>query len=51
MMEADLYKPRLHVVTDQIFDMYLQEARKQGREIRAATELLLRYSPTLLQMG
>jgi B12-binding domain/radical SAM domain protein len=45
MMHADMYKPILHVVTDEIFNLYLSEARKQGKEIRAVTELLRRYSP------
>ncbi|HNQ30316.1 MAG TPA: methyl-coenzyme M reductase glutamine C-methyltransferase [Methanolinea sp.] len=49
MMEADMYKPRLHVVTDQVFDLYLKEAKKQGNEIRAATDLLFRYSGSNLQ--
>lgn len=49
MMEADMYKPRLHVVTDQVFDIYLKEARKQGAEIRAVTQLLFKYSPSTLQ--
>jgi B12-binding domain/radical SAM domain protein len=44
MMEADVYKPRLHVVTDQVFDLYLKETRKQGAEIRAVTDLLFQYS-------
>ena len=43
MMEADMYKPRLHVVTDKHFDLYLKEARKQGQEIRAVTGLIFRY--------
>jgi B12-binding domain/radical SAM domain protein len=49
MMDADMYKPRLHVVTDQVFDLYLKEARKQGAEIRAVTDLLSRYSESNLQ--
>jgi B12-binding domain/radical SAM domain protein len=43
MMHADLFKPRLHVVTDQIYSTYLQESRKQGSEIRAVTDLLHKY--------
>jgi B12-binding domain/radical SAM domain protein len=43
MMEADMYKPKLHVVTDKLFDLYLHEARKQGQEIRAVTELIFKY--------
>jgi B12-binding domain/radical SAM domain protein len=43
MMHADMYKPVLHVVTDEIFNLYLSEARKQGKEIRAVTELVRRY--------
>jgi len=43
MLHADLYKPILHVTTDAIYDAYLAEAKKQGTEIRAVTELLFRY--------
>lgn len=49
MMDADMYKPRLHVVTDQVFDLYLNEARKQGAEIRAVTDLLFTYAPSHIQ--
>jgi len=49
MMDADMYKPRLHVITDQVFDLYLKEARKQGAEIRAVTDLLYRYYGSNLQ--
>jgi B12-binding domain/radical SAM domain protein len=44
MIEADMHKPRIHIVTDQVFDLYLKETRKQGQEIRAVTELILKYS-------
>ncbi|MFA5332819.1 MAG: methyl-coenzyme M reductase glutamine C-methyltransferase [Methanoregula sp.] len=43
MLHADLCKPVLHVTTDALYDTYLAEAKKQGREIRAVTELLFRY--------
>jgi B12-binding domain/radical SAM domain protein len=43
MMHADTFKPRLHVVTDQVFSTYLRESRNQGSDIRAVTELLLKY--------
>ncbi len=43
MMEADMHKPRLRIVTDEVFDLYLREARKQGVEIRAVTELIRKY--------
>lgn len=43
MMEADVHKPRLHVVTDQVFDLYLKEVRKQGAEIREVTALITKY--------
>ncbi len=42
-LQADMYKPGLHVITDQVFDTYVQEVKKQGREIRDVTELLFRY--------
>lgn len=47
MLQADLYKPGLHPVTDQIYSTYLAEARRQGREIRAVTDLLRRYARCL----
>ena len=43
MMHADMYKPQLHVVTDQVFDGYVKESRKQGSDIRSVTDLLFRY--------
>ncbi len=43
MLHADMFKPGLHVVTDEVFSTYLAEARKQGQDIRAVTELLFRY--------
>ncbi|MFA5331208.1 MAG: methyl-coenzyme M reductase glutamine C-methyltransferase [Methanoregula sp.] len=43
MLHADLCKPVLHITTDAIYDAYLAEAKKQGAEIRAVTELLFRY--------
>jgi B12-binding domain/radical SAM domain protein len=43
MMHADMFKPRLHVVTDQVFSTYLQESRNQGSDIRAVTGLLGKY--------
>ncbi|ABN56324.1 MULTISPECIES: methyl-coenzyme M reductase glutamine C-methyltransferase [Methanoculleus] len=44
MMHADLFRPQLRLVTDEVYNTYLAEARKQGRDIRAATELILRYA-------
>ena len=43
-MHADLFKPGLHVVTDQIFSAYLAEVRKDGETVRKATELIRRYA-------
>jgi B12-binding domain/radical SAM domain protein len=43
MMHADMFKPGLHVVTDDIFNLYLAEARQQGKDIRAVTDLLFKY--------
>lgn len=40
---ADMYKPLLHVVTDQVFSFYLAEARKQGEDVRRATALIEKY--------
>lgn len=42
-LHADLYKPALHVTTDQIFDTYLKAVKIQGREIRSVTDLLFKY--------
>jgi len=44
MLHADMFKPILHVTTDQVFSTYLEEVKKQGAEIRSVTELLLRYN-------
>lgn len=44
MLHADMFKPVLHVTTDQVFSTYLEEVKKQGAEIRSVTELLLRYN-------
>jgi B12-binding domain/radical SAM domain protein len=43
MIEADMHRPRLRVLTDQVFDLYLKESRKQGVEIRAVTDLIAKY--------
>ena len=43
MLHADMCKPVLHLVTDDTFSAYLQEARRQGSDIRAVTDLLRRY--------
>jgi len=42
-MHADMYKPGLHVVTDELFNTYLTGVRNDGNEVRAATELLFKY--------
>ncbi|WOF15543.1 TIGR04014 family B12-binding domain/radical SAM domain-containing protein [Methanoplanus sp. FWC-SCC4] len=42
-MHADMYKPNLHVITDQIFNAYLAGVRKDGNDVRNATELLFKY--------
>ncbi|MBP7410769.1 methyl-coenzyme M reductase glutamine C-methyltransferase [Methanoculleus sp. 10] len=46
MMHADMFRPQVRLVTDEVYAAYLAEAKKQGRDIRAATELILRYSRT-----
>jgi hypothetical protein len=38
-----MFKPGLHVVTDQVFSHYLSLARKDGEDVRRVTELLFRY--------
>jgi B12-binding domain/radical SAM domain protein len=43
MMHADMYKPALRIVTDEIFSAYLAEAKRQGEDIRKVTDLLFRY--------
>lgn len=42
-MHADMFKPNLHVVTDEVFNAYLKGVRKDGFEVRAATDLLFKY--------
>lgn len=44
LLHGDLFKPQFRLVTDQVYSAYLEEARRQGREIRAVTDLLRRYS-------
>lgn len=44
MMHADMYRPQIRLVTDEVYAAYLAEAKKQGEDIRAATELILRYA-------
>lgn len=46
MMHADMYRPQMRLVTDEVYSAYLAEARKQGQDIRAATDLILRYTPS-----
>ncbi len=43
MMHADMFRPQMRLVTDEVFNVYLGEARTQGKDIRAATELIFRY--------
>lgn len=42
-MHADMYKPLLHVVTDEVFNVYLAEAKTQGEDVRRATGLIENY--------
>ena len=42
-LHADMYKPALHVTTDQVFDTYLKAVKVQGSEIKAVTDLLFKY--------
>ncbi|MFY9800309.1 MAG: methyl-coenzyme M reductase glutamine C-methyltransferase [Methanoregula sp.] len=42
-LHADMFKPALHVTTDQVFDAYLKAVKIQGKEIRAVTDLLVKY--------
>ncbi|MGB4578882.1 MAG: radical SAM protein, partial [Methanoculleus sp.] len=46
MMHADMYRPQMRLVTDEVYSAYLAEAKKQGQDIRAATDLILRYTPS-----
>jgi len=43
-MHADMFKPGLNVVTDQIFNAYLAEVRKDGETVRRVTNLLRKYA-------
>jgi len=43
-LHADMYKPGLHVTTDQVFTTYVTAVKQQGAEIRAVTDLLFKYS-------
>lgn len=44
-LHADMYKPGLHVTTDQVFNSYVKAVKQQGTEIRQVTDLLFRYNP------
>lgn len=44
MLHADLNKPVFSMADDRTFDLYLAEVRKQGSDIKKATECLLQYS-------
>ncbi|MFH0968137.1 MAG: radical SAM protein, partial [Methanobacteriota archaeon] len=43
MLHADSYRQVPRLTTDALYQTYLQEARKQGDDIRRATKLLQRY--------
>lgn len=43
ILHGNLFKPTSRVITDQVYEAYLAEARRQGREIRAVSDLLRRY--------
>ncbi len=45
-LHADMYKPGLHVTTDQVFNAYVKAVKQQGAEIREVTDLLFKYSDT-----
>ena len=42
-LHADMYKPCLHVTTDQVFSTYMKAVKQQGAEIRNVTDLLFKY--------
>lgn len=42
-LHADMFKPGLHVTTDQVFNTYVKAIKQQGKEIRQVTDLLFRY--------
>jgi len=44
-LHADMYKPALHVTTDQVFNTYVKAVKLQGAEIRQVTDLLFKYNP------
>lgn len=44
MMHADMFRPQIRLITDEVYAAYLTEAKKQGQDIRAATELIFRYA-------
>lgn len=43
MLHADCYRMVPRLTTDDLYQTYLQEAKKQGNDIRRATELLRKY--------
>jgi len=45
-LQADIYKPRLNMTTDQVFTTYVKAVNQQGAGIRQVTELLFRNVKT-----
>ncbi len=43
MLHADIWRMIPRLTTDELYHSYLQEARKQGEDIRKATRLLAKY--------
>lgn len=43
-MHADMFKPALHVITDEVFTSYLDSVHQDGANVRTATDLLFRYN-------
>jgi len=47
-LHADMFKPNLHVVSDQLFSAYLAGVREDGAKVRTVTELLKKYQYFIL---
>jgi len=47
LMHADMFKPELRMISDEVFASYLEAVRQDGENVKQATELLFKYRHTL----
>lgn len=49
LIHAEMWKSMPKPLTPQLYNLYLNEARIQGKDIRAITDLLFKYRDLLLK--